>query len=93
MKLTKELLQKYYTKDNLTLEEIGALFDISKQAVHKKAQKFKINTTRARSVDIECKHCGDEFKVSQSRFYNRNPQYCSRGCHSLYRRSQKIYVI
>lgn len=80
-----------YTKLHQTMEEIGAHYGVTRQAIFKHLRKAGIDADQGERVTVECSMCGKEFSMTRKRWKLTDRPHCSSDCYVL-RRSNPDYI-
>ena len=80
---TKDELEHLYRDKNLSMEEIGWLYNVTRQAVYKAFKREGINTELSPQITMTCKRpqCRNEYETTRKRFRTPTGPYCSPECY------------
>jgi len=74
-------LIRLYTKDHLTMDEIGEKCGVSRMAIKKHLDRLGVHSSMGELVITECNGCGRKLTVNRRRWkYNRS-NYCNEACY------------
>jgi len=79
-KVLDERAVELWEVELFSLQMIGDVFGVTRQAVRKYLRKAGIDTGK-RKWDAICAQCGGMFKIHRSRLRRARKVYCSEGCY------------
>ncbi len=82
---------RHYTKDHLTLREIGRLEQVSAVAVFKVLKRHGIHRTDGTWVQTTCGHCHAPITVKRAVWRKRQHSYCDTDCYFAKRKNPKYF--
>ena len=66
-----------YTEQHLTLDEIGKLIGMSRQAVLSRLRKAGVSARQGEWVTAVCAYCGESFQVRRKRWRRSHEVFCT----------------
>ena len=82
--MTEEEIIKAYTKDLTPMIEIASRLHVSRQSIWKLLKKHKVDTSKARRIEVKCQWCERLFMKRPSEARRHNHHYCSFNCYLSY---------
>lgn len=81
--MSKENLEQMYLKQHLTMEEIGKIYNLTRQGIFYRLKRFKIDRTSAERFNIKCMlpDCSNIFSITRKRFKTSQSSFCSMVCY------------
>jgi hypothetical protein len=70
-----------YTKQHLTLRQIGVQVGMSAQGVQKRLQRNGITSDQGEWVETVCDFCGSPLRVTRSRWRSTTKNHCNPACY------------
>jgi len=91
-KISKEELEDLYLNKHLTLDEIGKIYEKSRQRIWQLVKQAGIATDTAERFKVHCPVCDIEFETTRARYRNTALHYCSTDCYQAHRLSCSSYT-
>ena len=79
-----------YTEQHLTMEQIGKLYGVTRQAIYKHLKKAGVKARESEIVNVQCVMCGQETTKHRSRMRKSRKRYCSPECYYLSRSNPRF---
>lgn len=71
----------WYTRDHLTMEQIGKLTGMSRPAVWKRLRNAGITADQGELVDTSCDFCGAVVRKRRKQWHTSEKHYCNPECY------------
>ena len=71
----------WYTRDHLTLEQIGKLTGMTRQGVYKRLKTVGIKREQGTWVEVNCAFCGVGFRKRRASWRKVEKSYCNEACY------------
>ena len=85
--ISRAELNELYCYRHLTLEEIGKIYNVTRQAIYYACKKYGIKAEQGERVLTECDQCGKSFERPRKNWRKRITHYCSRDCYFASRKN------
>lgn len=81
-RLGKKELTKLYVKEYLTMEEIGKLYGVSRQAICLLSKKYNVKAQDGERPLCSCCKCGKKYRAYRRDLKRNKSNYCSMVCYA-----------
>ncbi len=90
--INKELLEKMYLVEHLTMAQIGERLGCTRQNVYHHLRRFKVDCTSAERFVVTCDVCGKDYSTTRGRYKSTVRHFCSKACYVKYLRNDEYRV-
>ncbi|MEM2946785.1 MAG: AsnC family protein [Candidatus Bathyarchaeia archaeon] len=80
-KISADELVTLYTVHHLTMEQIGEICGVTRQAIWRRLKKMGVKAEDGEWVKFKCEICGKDVKLRRCEFRYRSPRFCSPDCY------------
>ena len=83
--VSKEELEAMYLEQHLTMQEIGSIFNVTRQAVLKALNKHQVDKSKAERFVVPCDYCKKPVECTRKRWRAWHTRYCNQNCYHAHR--------
>lgn len=73
-----------YTKDHLTMQEIGDKIGMTRQGIYKRLKTMGVKAKQSTLISLSCPTCNRPFVVNRARYHQAKRHFCSQDCYNQY---------